>query len=226
MACVKNVDFSFRYVLTIAFRLTGIEREIVLTPNHEETRLSFLHPCLPFRVSVHVRSIVVEQIALNLRLSRLIQEVKLVPPQIRIIALHIRIVPDMARPRRLQRQEICAQRVFIGGAIFPKFPPRFPVCAEPFVVRDRVLNNESLYALRMRKCHAKTDRAAVILHVKGVARESECFGEVIHDLGQVIESVREFFRVWPVTVSEAGVIWSDKMIAIGESSEKRLEHPG
>ena len=91
---------------------------------------------------------------------------------------------------------------------------------------DCVLNNESFYALRMRKCHAKTDRAAVILHVKRVAREPERFGEVIHDLGQVIESVREFFRVRPVAVSEAGVIRSDKVKSIGEPGEKRLEHPG
>src|SRR5580704_6068318 len=129
----------------------------------------------------------------------------------------------MTRPRRLQRQKICAKRGFVRRAIFPELAPGLPIRAQSFVMCDGVLNNESFYALRMRKRHAKTDRAAVILHVKGVARESECFGEVIHDLGQVIESVREFLRVRPVTVSEAGVIWSDKMIAIGESSEKRLE---
>jgi hypothetical protein len=54
--------------------------------------------------------------------------------------------------------------------------------------------------------HAKTHGAAVILHVKRVVREPKSFGEVIHGFGDVIEHVREFFRVRPVTVSEAGVI--------------------
>src|SRR4029077_5219388 len=107
--------------------------EIVLTPNHEETRLSFLHPCLPFRVSVHVGSVVVEQIALNLRLSRLIHEVKLFSAQITIIAIDVWIVSDMARPRRLQRQKICAKLAFVRRAIFPELAAGLPIPAPTFV---------------------------------------------------------------------------------------------
>ena len=76
--------------------------------------------------------------------------------------------------------------------------------AEAFVVCDCVLNNKSFYALRVRKCHAKTNGAAVILHVKRVPRESERFGEVIGDLSDVIERVREFFRIRPVAVPKPG----------------------
>ena len=46
-----------------------------------------------------------------------------------------------------------------------------------------------------------------------------------HGFGDVIERVREFFRVWPVTVSEAGIIGRDKVIVIGKLGEERLEHP-
>ena len=42
----------------------------------------------------------------------------------------------------------------------------------------------------------------IILHIKGVEREFKHFGEMIYDLGVVIESVREFIRVRPVAVSE------------------------
>src|SRR5467141_1092669 len=73
--------------------------------------------------------------------------------------------------------------------------------------------------------HAKTHGAAVILHVERTVGEPERFGEVIHDFGEVIERVREFFRVWPVTVSEAGVIRRHKVIVIGKLGEERLEHP-
>ena len=50
------------------------------------------------------------------------------------------------------------------------------------------------------------------------------FGEVIHDFRDVIEGVRECFRVRPVAVTEAGVVGSDRVIAIGKTGEERLEH--
>jgi hypothetical protein len=55
--------------------------------------------------------------------------------------------------------------------------------------------------------------------------EPEHFGEVIHDLGVMIERIREFFRVRPVAVSEARVIGRHQVIAIGKPGEERLEHP-
>src|SRR6476659_9329854 len=76
----------------------------------------------------------------------------------------------------------------------------------------------------MSQGHAKTNRAAVILHVKGIAGEAERFGEVTHNLGVVIEGIREFFRVRPVALSEARVIWRDKMILIRKPGKERLKH--
>ena len=57
-------------------------------------------------------------------------------------------------------------------------------------------------------------------------REPKSLGEVIHGFGDVIEGVGEFFRVWPLTVPEAGIIGCDQVIAIGEAGEQGLEHPG
>ena len=130
----------------------------------------------------------------------------------------------MARARGCQREQVYAQRAFVGSAIGPKGSPRLPIRPQAFIVCHGVLNDESLYALRMRQGHAKTHGAAIILHVKRVAREPERFGEVIHDLGDVIEGVREFLRVRPVAVSEARVIGRNQVIAIGEPGEERLEH--
>src|SRR6478672_5585029 len=73
--------------------------------------------------------------------------------------------------------------------------------------------------------HTKTQGSAVVLHVQRVAREPKIFREVIHDFGDVIERVRELFRVWPVAVSEAGIIRRDKVVAIGKLGEERIEHP-
>ena len=123
-----------------------------------------------------------------------------------------------------KRQEICAQRAFVGSTIGPKGAPRFPVLAETGVVCYRVLDDESFDPVRVSQDHAKADGATVILHVEGEAGETERFGEVIHDFRDVIEGVRELFRVRPVAVSEAWVIGRDKVIAIGKTGEERLEH--
>jgi hypothetical protein len=83
-------------------------------------------------------------------------------------SIHVGIAPNMARPRARQRQEICANRAFVGGAIGPKNPPRPPICSQAFM-RHSVLDDESFDPVRMSQGHAKTHRAPVILHVKRVA---------------------------------------------------------
>jgi hypothetical protein len=91
-------------------------------------------------------------------------------------------------------------------------------------VRHGVLDDERLDPVRMGQGHAKTHGAAVVLHVQRVAREPEPLGEMIHDLGVVIERIREVFRVRPVAMSEAAVIGRDKVIPIRQPGEERLEH--
>ena len=130
----------------------------------------------------------------------------------------------MARPRSRERQEIDAKCALVGRAVGPKSPPCLPIRSQAFVVRHGILNDESFDPFRMRQDHAETHRAAVILHVQRVARESERFGKVVHDLGEVIERVREFLRVGPVAMSKARVIGRDQVIVIGKAGEERLEH--
>src|ERR1700691_3657964 len=47
---------------------------------------------------------------------------------------------------------------------------------------------------------------------------------MIHNVGVMIEGIRELFRIRPIAVSEARVIGRDQVIAIGKPSEERLEH--
>jgi hypothetical protein len=91
-------------------------------------------------------------------------------------------------------------------------------------MRHRVLDDESLDPFRMSESHPKAHRAAIVLHVKRVAREPERLDEMIHNVGVAIERIREFLRIRPVAVSKAWVIRSDKVTAIGEPSQERLEH--
>src|SRR4029077_2242589 len=99
MASIKDMDFSIRHIFAVSFWFTEIEREIVLTPDYQQARLFLAHPCLPLRISLDVCAVVVEQIALNLRLTWLAQEGKFICPQVRVVALDVRIVANVACAR-------------------------------------------------------------------------------------------------------------------------------
>lgn len=104
MSGIEHVHLGRGHVFAIAFRLAGIEREIVLAPDDEKLRLRLLHPRLPFRVRVDVRPVIVEEVALNLRLPRRVQECVFIGPKIGIVELNVGIVSDVARLCRLQRK--------------------------------------------------------------------------------------------------------------------------
>lgn len=92
----------------------------------------------------------------------------------------------------LERKETGAKRRLVRRAIFPKLAPGLSVYAQAFVVRHAVLHDQRFHALWMRQCHPKTDRHAVVLHVKGITREPKRFGEMIHDFRDMTERVRRF----------------------------------
>src|SRR6266850_3327395 len=147
---VENVDFGLRHVAAIRFRLRELEREVVFAPEDEKPRLPLAYPSLPLGVGVDVRAVVVEEVALNVGLPGLVEKGDFIGPEIRVVAFRVGIAPDMTRPRRRQRQEVCAKRAFVGSAIGPKRPPRPPVRPQAFVVRHRVLDDETLDPFRMR----------------------------------------------------------------------------
>jgi hypothetical protein len=114
---------------------------------------------------------------------------------------------------------------FVSKAIRPKSTPCCPVASQPFVVRQSVLDDESLNPVRMGQGHSKADGPSVMLRVKRLAREPDRLAEMIDDLGVVIERIREGFWVWPVAVPETWVVRLDEVIPIGKTGEERLEHP-
>jgi len=46
MTGIEDVDFGCRHVFAVSFWFTEIEREIVITPDYQQTRLIFTHPFL------------------------------------------------------------------------------------------------------------------------------------------------------------------------------------
>src|SRR5271156_505337 len=126
----------------------------------------------------------------------------------------------MAGARRSQRDEIGAKRAFVGRAICPKSAAGLPIHPQALVMRHSILHDERFHPLRVRQDHPKAYGTAVVLHVKRVARQAKRLGKAIHDFSTVIEGVRERLRVWPVAVSVAWIVGSNKMIAIGKPGEK------
>src|SRR5207244_4939594 len=113
-------EFTLRNVAAMGLRFRKLETQAVFPPEDEKPRLLLAQPSLPRGVGVDVRAVVVEEVALNVGLAGLVEKGKFIGPEIRVVAFHGGIVPDMARPRRRQRQEICAKRAFVGSAIGPK----------------------------------------------------------------------------------------------------------
>jgi hypothetical protein len=108
VSCVEDVNFRLWYILAVAFRFAEIEREVVLAPKNQKFWLRLLEPCLPLWISIDIRTVVIEEIALDLRLPWRIQKCVLIGPKIRIIELDLGIVSDMARLRGCQRQQVFA----------------------------------------------------------------------------------------------------------------------
>ena len=99
MTGVEDMNLCIRYIFAIAFRFARIERKIMFSPDHKQARLFLAHPCLPLGISLDVCAVVVEQIALNLRLTWLAQEGKLICPQVRVVALDVWIIANVPRAR-------------------------------------------------------------------------------------------------------------------------------
>src|SRR5258708_5519780 len=96
MAGFENVDLSGWHIFAIPLRFAKVEREVILTPDHEQAGLLLAHPRLPFRISIDIGPIVVEQVALNVGLARLVEEVEFIGPEIRVVAIEVGIVSDMS----------------------------------------------------------------------------------------------------------------------------------
>src|SRR6266478_7018368 len=133
MTTIDNVDFGIGHISPVRFRLRGVKRCLVLAPNHRQARLLLTHPSLPPGIVFDVGAVVVKEVTLKLDLAGLVEKSKFIRPQVGVIAFHVGIASDMARPRRLQRQEVATKRAFVGGAVGPKGPTRLPDRAQALV---------------------------------------------------------------------------------------------
>ena len=132
----STCTLSVRHILAVAFRLAEVEREIVLAPEHQKPRLRLLHPRLPLRIGIDIRAVVVEEIALNLRLPWCVQKGVFIRPEIRVVELNRSDRLQYGASLSLQAKEdfcvsasSCAGRSAQNARRVAQFAPRPSLCA-------------------------------------------------------------------------------------------------
>ena len=83
-------------------------------------------------------------------------------------------------------------------------------------MRNRVLDNDRLYTLRMSHSEAHPDWPAIVLLVQNVACQPELLREVVYDLSEVVEGIVELRCGRSVTFAEARIVRRNEMIAVGQ----------
>jgi len=126
VAAFEQMNLRLRDIARVGMRAFHLERRIVSPPQHERRRPMFAQVALPLRITRDVGSIVVEQIGLDVALTRPREERELVGPAVRVVALRVRATPDMAQPRRFERKQVGPQRRFVRGTILPERPAGVP----------------------------------------------------------------------------------------------------
>src|SRR5205814_2803501 len=95
MSRVENMHLGSGHVLAIRLGTGNDKRGIVTSPEDQQGGLMVAKPFLPNRISLQVVLIIKEQICLNIRLSWLIQKVKLIRPGVGIDSLRMWRGPDV-----------------------------------------------------------------------------------------------------------------------------------
>ena len=112
-------------------RARSVQTRFIFSPEHQQPRLGLSHPCLPLRIGLHVGTVVVEEIALDVGLAGLVENAYSSVQRSGIILSGFGIAADMPSSRRLERQQIGAQRGFVCDAVRPERAPRLPVAPRP-----------------------------------------------------------------------------------------------
>src|SRR5258706_11616340 len=111
MTRVEDMDFGVRHVAAIGLGFRKLEGQVVLPPEDEKPGLLLAHPRLPPWIGADVRPVVVEEVALDVGLTRLAEESEFIRPEIRVVAFHVRVASNVTPSRCRARQEIFAKRV-------------------------------------------------------------------------------------------------------------------
>src|SRR5438132_10061064 len=104
---VQDVYLGPGVILLVRFATGYRERSIVTAPKNKERRLVVAKPLLPFGVGFKVILVVVKEVQLNISLSRLVQEVILVHPQIGVVLRGIWRGANVSLAGCFKGQQVC-----------------------------------------------------------------------------------------------------------------------
>src|SRR5262249_40220532 len=113
-------------ILAVSFSACHRKGGIVTSPHDEERRLVLPQPFLPSGIQSNVSLVIEEKIQLNISLSRLVEEIVLIHPNLRIDILRVWRSADMSLAGSLSGEEIRAKSGLMRGAILPKSAADLP----------------------------------------------------------------------------------------------------
>src|SRR5215831_2965955 len=117
---VQDVYLGSRVILLVSFSTGYGERSVVTPPENKQRRFVVAKPLLPFRVGLDVILIVVKEVQLNIPLSRLVQEIILVHPQIGVVLRGIRRSADVPLAGCLKGQQVASHLGLVSRPVLPE----------------------------------------------------------------------------------------------------------
>ena len=181
---------------------------------------------LPPRVQRRIAPVAQEQIELDLVVPLPVEQVLVVGPAIRADRLDV-LHPVGVLPLRRFRVQESPQGIapVLAGRFLPVRLDRLPkVVVDPLVVGVPVLHYNGGHSAWVLLGEPVTDRGAVILHVQGVARQPDLFGELLDHVSQVVEGVGEPVPRRHRALAEPGVVRRDDVVLLRQCRDQIAEH--
>ena len=208
VACGQAMDLGVRKDFQKGFSSCWREEDIALTPEDDRLRLMLFEERLPLRIVLDVRTVVIEEIELNLLAMRALQGQQVIRiPIVRADKLGDRRTCEVHGFHGFQFQKTSDGRLIFCATIQPeRVAKSAPGIGKADLVSIRVLNDEPFEKFWPFADDAEADRAAVVLDEKPELVEALGVEKVLDDFGQLVKGVWELRRVRRIAVAKAWVI--------------------
>ena len=224
MAGIEEMQFGVRQVAQVGRRAVGGKDLVVLAPHDQRRRLPLAEERLKFRIERNVRSVVEEQVELDVLVARAVEQRLVVAPVVRIDPRDVGDAVRVLELRRLRRHEDVDRRAMRLRPVCPIGLDRIPERLEPFLIGVAVLHDEGGDALGMLEREPVADRRAVIHEIDRIVLDAELRQQAVDDVGVVAERVGERLVIGRGALAEARIVRRDDMVAIRERRDQIAEH--
>lgn len=227
VAGIDQVKLGCGIISQIGLRACGGKYLVACAPDDERGWSARSQKRLKLGIQRDVRPVVIEQIQLNLLVSRALKQRVVVPPRVGIDAARI-VHAVQILPLDLVQRERLAQGIAVGRRVAcPLGLYGLPEALNAVGIGISVLDDQARHALRMTDRQPQTYGGAVILDVDRVAIHPQLTEQSLGHISKMSEGVGEPLVVGRAAVTEArialGVVrWIIELPEPGSTSPGRL----